>query len=105
MVPILAQSASRRFHHGMQSVSEGIASSGEREEAGKRIARRILTTCWNSLLSQLLITLGPLLQPAAGKSALAGFLGNTSRKSGSGPGFAKGADVRLIGGIDSLQVR
>ena len=86
----------------MKSVSEGSANSGEREEAGKRISRRILTTCWNSLLSQLLITVGPHLQPSAGKSALAGFLGNSSRKGGSG--FGKGPDVRLVGGIDCLQV-
>ena len=94
----------RRFNRGMKSVSEGSAGSGEREEAGKRISRRILTTCWGSLLSQLLTTVGPHLQPVAGRSALAGFLGNSSRKAG-GSGFGKGPDVRLVGGIDCLQVR
>ena len=87
----------------MRSVSEGNANSEDREEAGKRISRRILTTCWNSLISQLLTTVGPHLQPAAGKSALAGFLGHSSRKGG-GPGFGKGPDVRLVAGIDCLQV-
>ena len=78
----------------MKSVSEAgaAATSGhEREEAGKRIARRVLTTCWSSLLSQLLTTVAPYLQkPAgmAGKSALYGFLGgNASRKGGGGTGF------------------
>ena len=96
----------------MKSVSEGSAatSSEQREEAGKRIARRILTTCWSSLLSQLLTTVGPYLQkPAgmAGKSALYGFLGgNASRKGGTGgAGFGgRSPDVRLVAGIDCLQV-
>ena len=96
----------------MKSVSEaGAAASSDRdrEEAGKRIARRILTTCWSSLLSQLLTTVAPyLLKPAgmAGKSALYGFLGgNASRKGGGGAGFGgKSQDARLVAGIDCLQV-
>lgn len=62
------------------------------ESAGKRIARRILTTCWNSLLSLLLSTLNPYLMSSASKEKAAksrSFFLSSSASSGPKTGDEK----------------
>ena len=73
------------------------------ESAGKRIARRILTTCWNSLLSLLLSTLNPYLMSSASKEKAAKSRSSffLSSSASSGP---KTGDEKLMTGLDCLQI-
>jgi len=93
----------KRFRRdvGRMNKDETEVEEPEIGEAGRRIARRILTTCWSSFLSHLLTSLGPYL-PSSSSSGAGGGLSGLFRRSAPGKG-QRAPDERLSKGIECLQ--
>ncbi len=79
--------------------------ASERREAGRRLSRRILTTCWSSFLSHLLSCLGPYLVhrgDSSGKSGLAGLFRRGAKDGRKNTKLGLNDDI-LSRGVECLQ--